>query len=164
MAALQGTCVILWLRAIGLEGFVGHVARYQGNLLGAQDRSWLLLTIQFGRTVITLQVPPLTHGPRASSVQIDSITAACAFAQHMVNTAEFFHDKLISLLWQYIFDSAWAVQTRSSFYVLLHSSRNSSRCSPLLSLASPPRPRFCAEDLPKPCWSTLRRGQPSTCY
>ena len=44
------------------------------------------------------------------------------------------------------------------------SSRNSSRCSPLLSLISPPRPRFCAEDLPKPCWSTLRRGQPSTCY
>ena len=36
--------------------------------------------------------------------------------------------------------------------------------SPLLSLASPPRPRFCAEDLLKPCWSTLRRGQLSTCH
>ena len=46
---------------------------------------------------------------------------------------------------------------------LLDSCSSSSRCSPLLSLTSPPRPRFCAEDLPKPCWSTLRRGQPSTC-
>ena len=45
-----------------------------------------------------------------------------------------------------------------------YSSRNSSRCGPLLSLISPPRPRFCAADLPNPCWSTLRRGQPSTCY
>ena len=36
--------------------------------------------------------------------------------------------------------------------------------SPLLSLTSPPRPRFCAEDLLKPCWSTLRRRQPSTCH
>ena len=44
------------------------------------------------------------------------------------------------------------------------SSRNSSRCSPLLRMTSPPRPRFCAEDLPKPCWSTLRRGQLSTFY
>ena len=39
-----------------------------------------------------------------------------------------------------------------------------SRCSPLLSLTSPPRPRFCAEGLPKCCWSTPRRGHPSTCY
>ena len=39
MAALQGTYVILWLRAIGLGGLVGHVARYQENRLGAQDRS-----------------------------------------------------------------------------------------------------------------------------
>ena len=45
-----------------------------------------------------------------------------------------------------------------------YSSRNSSRYGPLLSLTSPPRPRFCAEDLSKLCWSTLRRGQPSTCY
>ena len=29
----------------------------------------------FGRTVITLQTPPVTHGPRASSVQVDSIIA-----------------------------------------------------------------------------------------
>ena len=36
--------------------------------------------------------------------------------------------------------------------------------SPLLSPTSPPRPRFCAEDLLRPCWSTLRRGQPSTCH
>ena len=36
--------------------------------------------------------------------------------------------------------------------------------SPLLSLTSPPRPRFCAEDLPNPRWSTLRREQPSTCH
>ena len=44
------------------------------------------------------------------------------------------------------------------------SSKNSSRYGPSLSLISPPRPRFCSADLPNPCWSTLRRGQPSTCY
>ena len=44
------------------------------------------------------------------------------------------------------------------------SSRNSSRYEPLLRLISPPRPRFCSADLPNPCWTTLRRGQPSTCY
>ena len=49
-------------------------------------------------------------------------------------------------------------------FLCSYSSMNSTRCSPLLSLISPPRPRFCAEHLPKPCWSTLRRGQPSTCY
>ena len=49
-------------------------------------------------------------------------------------------------------------------FLYSYSSRNSSRCSPLLSLTSPPRPWFCAEDLSKPCWSILRRGQPSTCY
>ena len=27
----------------------------------------------------------------------------------------------------------------------------------------PPRPRFCVEVLPKPCWSTLLRGQTPTC-
>ena len=45
-----------------------------------------------------------------------------------------------------------------------YSSKNSRKCGPLLSLISPPRPRFCAADLPNPCWSTFRRGQPSTCY
>ena len=45
MAALQGTYVILRLRAIGLGGLVGHVAQYQENRLGAQDRSSLFLTI-----------------------------------------------------------------------------------------------------------------------
>ena len=45
-----------------------------------------------------------------------------------------------------------------------YSSKNSSRCGPPLSLISPLRPRFCAADLPNPCWSTLQRGQPSTYY
>ena len=44
------------------------------------------------------------------------------------------------------------------------SSRNGNRYGLLLSLISPPRPRFCSADLPNPCWSNLRRGQPSTCY
>ena len=64
----------------GLEGLVGHVARYQRNRLGAQDRSSLFLTVLFGRTVITLQTPSVTHGPRASSVQVDYPNAGCAFA------------------------------------------------------------------------------------
>ena len=49
-------------------------------------------------------------------------------------------------------------------FLYSYSIRNSSRCPPLLSLTSPPRTRFCAEDLPKPCWSISQRGQPSTCY
>ena len=37
--------------------------------------------------------------------------------------------------------------------------------SPLfLSLTSPPRPRFFAGDPLKLCWSTPRRGQPSSCH
>ena len=59
-------------------GGVSHVTRYQENRLGVQDRSSLFLTIPFGRTIITLQTPPVTHDPRASSVQVDSIIAACA--------------------------------------------------------------------------------------
>ena len=34
-------------------------------------------------------------------------------------------------------------------FLYSYSSRNSSRCSPLLSLTSPPRPRFCAVRPPK---------------
>ena len=56
----------------------------------------------------------------------------------------------------------WRSKSGLRFLYSYSSSRNSSRCSPLLSLTSPPRPRFCAEALLKPCWSTLRRGQPST--
>ena len=41
-------------------------------------------------TVITLQTPPVTHGPRGSSVQVDYPIAVCAFAQHVVNIADFF--------------------------------------------------------------------------
>ena len=44
------------------------------------------------------------------------------------------------------------------------SSTNRTSYGPLLSLISPPRPRFCSAGLPNPFWSTLRRGQPSTCY
>ena len=39
-------------------------------------------------TVITLQIPPVTYASRASSVQVRCPIAACAFAQHMVNTAD----------------------------------------------------------------------------
>ena len=46
----------------------------------SQSRSSLFLTIRFGRTVITLQARPVTHGPRASAVQVDPTIAACAFA------------------------------------------------------------------------------------
>ena len=56
------------------------MARYEVNRFGAQDRSSLFLTIPFGRTVITLKAPPVTHGRRASSVQADCSIAGCAFA------------------------------------------------------------------------------------
>ena len=39
-------------------------------------------------TVITLQIPPVTYAPRPSSVQVGCHIAGCAFAQHMVNTAD----------------------------------------------------------------------------
>ena len=66
---------------IGLGGLIRHhVARYQGNRLGAQNRSSLFLTTLFGRMVITLQTPPLTHGPRASLVQVDCTIAGCVLA------------------------------------------------------------------------------------
>ena len=38
---------------------------------------------------ITVQTPPVTHGPRGSSVQVDCPIAACTF-EHMVKTADFF--------------------------------------------------------------------------
>ena len=61
----------------------------KGNCFGAQDRSSLFLTtILFGRTVTTLQTPPVTHALRASSVQVDCPTAGCAFAKHMVNITD----------------------------------------------------------------------------
>ena len=59
------------------------MAQYQGNRLGAQDRPSLFLTIPFGRTVITLETSPVTHGPRASSVQENSIIAACARGRYI---------------------------------------------------------------------------------
>ena len=40
----------------------------------------LFLSILFGRTVITLQTPPLTHGPRTSSVQVNCTIAWCVLA------------------------------------------------------------------------------------
>ena len=49
-------------------------------------------------------------------------------------------------------------------FLYSYSSRNINRCSPLLSLTSPQTPWVRAADLSKPCWSTLRRGKPSTCY
>ena len=39
-------------------------------------------------TVITLQTPPVTHAPQWSSVQVGCRIAGCAFAQHMVSTAD----------------------------------------------------------------------------
>ena len=41
-----------------------------------------------GRTVIILYTTPVPHGPRGNSVQVDSIIAACAVAEHMVNNAD----------------------------------------------------------------------------
>ena len=66
----------------------------------------------------------------------------------------------------YIFcgnNSVLGIRARSPFSVLLQQLEQQHVCPPLLSLTSLPRPRFCAEDLPKLYWSTLLRGQPSTC-
>ena len=77
------------------------MARYQGNRLGAQDRSSLFLTIQCGRTVIALQAPLLTSGPRASSVQVDSIIPPRVHLRSMVNTAD--KSPQVDTRYQYIF-------------------------------------------------------------
>ena len=51
-------------------GVVRHVDWRQGSRLGAQDRT--------ERTAMTLHTPPVSHGPRGSLVQVDSIIAECA--------------------------------------------------------------------------------------
>ena len=56
--------------------------------LGAQDRSSLFLIIQFGRKVITLHTPPISHGPRARSVLVSSMAGTCACAQPMANNVD----------------------------------------------------------------------------
>ena len=114
-------------------------------------------------TVVTLQIPPVTRGPRASLVQVGCPIAACAFAWHMVNTADFGPRLVdISLVCGNIFSRV--VLGRPEPGLPPCSSRNSSMYGPLLSLISPSRPRFCSAVLPNPCWSTLQRGQPSICY
>ena len=131
MAALQGTYVVLWLRAIGLGGLEGHVARCQGNRLGAQDRSSSFLTIPFERTVITLQTPAVTHGPRVC------ICLAHGKQRRSNSTTSWYLScgNIFSIvLWR----SKPDLRFLYSYYY--SSSRNSSRCSPLLSLTSPPRP------------------------
>ena len=40
------------------------------------------------RTVITLYAPPVPHGPRGSSVQVDTIIGACASAWYVINNAD----------------------------------------------------------------------------
>ena len=57
----------------------------------------------------------------------------------------------------------WRSKPRLRF-MYSYSSRNSNRCPPLLSLTSPPRPWFCAVDLPNPCWTALLRRNAFTCY
>ena len=56
---------------------VEHVAWRQESRLGVPRCFSLYRT---ARTVITLYTPPVPHGPRGSSVQVDSTIAVCACA------------------------------------------------------------------------------------
>ena len=102
-------------------GFVEHVAWRQGSRLGAQDRPHCFSLHRTGRTVTTLYTPPVPHGPRGSSVQVDSIFSR-VYLRSTRQTAQIqLHNKFVYLLWQYIFYSscALAVQARSPFSALL---------------------------------------------
>ena len=137
----------------------------QGSRLGAQDRSSLFLIIPYwthGHNPLHTSCTPwpvgqlgagrlhyrrvcicVAHGKQRRSSSTTSWYISCGNIFSLI------------VLWQ---------SKPGLRFLYSYSSRNSSRCSPLLSLTSPPRPWFCAEDLPKPCWSTLRRGRHSTYY
>ena len=71
---------------------LGGACRSCGTIPRKSSRSpgpFLVVSHYTGRTVITLRTPPVTHGPQASSVQVDSPTVGCGFASHMVDTADF---------------------------------------------------------------------------
>ena len=70
-------------------GVVGHVARYVPSKSFRSPGPFLVVShYTIWTTVITLQTPPVTHGPRPSSVQVDCDFAGCAFAYYTVNTAD----------------------------------------------------------------------------
>ena len=127
----------------------------QGSRLGAQDRSSLFLVIPYwahrhnplhtscapwpagqlgaGRLHYRRVCICVAHGKQRKSSYTTSWYLSCGNIFSIV------------VLWL----------SKPGFrFVLSYSSRNSSSRSPLLSLTLLPRPRFCAEDLPKPCWST----------
>ena len=128
------------------------MARYQGNRLGAQDRSSLFLTILFGRTVITLQTISCDPWP-PGKLGADRLhyRRECIFVAHgkHYHVQTFLRDKFISLLCGNIFLRVLLGRPEPGLPPC--SSRNSSRWyGPLLSLISPPRPRFCSSDLQTP--------------
>ncbi|CAM9777756.1 unnamed protein product [Ascophyllum nodosum] len=118
MAALQGTYVILWLRAIGLGGLGRHVARYQGNRLGAQDRLSLLLTLQFGRTIITLQAPCDPWPPGQLGAGRLHYRRVCICVADMVNTADKsqrqVHISLVAIYFRYFWRRRRAARSLTS--------------------------------------------------
>ena len=81
----------------------------QGSRLGAQDRFSLFLVIPFGCTVITLYPPYVPLSPRGSTVQVDSIIAACTSAQHTISNVDLPRRELgISLVAKYFIYSSGA--------------------------------------------------------
>ena len=107
-----------------------------------------------GRTVTTLYTPSVPHGPQGSSVQLGAgrlhYRRVCSCVAHDKQRGSSF-----TTSWYLSCGSIVSIvvlwRSKSGLRSLYsYSSRNRSRYSPLLSLASPPRPRFCAEDLSKP--------------
>ena len=138
----------------------------QGSRLGAQDRSSSFLVVPYwthgGHNPPNTSCAPWSAGQLGAGRIHYRRVCICVLHGKQRRSPE---TRSWYLSYGNIFSIVVLWRSKPSLrFLYSNSSRNSSTCPPLLSLPSPPRPRFCAEDLPKPCWSTLRRGQPSTCY
>ena len=133
-------------------GGVEYVAWRQGSRLGAQNRSSLSLVI-----------PYWTHGHNPLH------TSCVSWPTGQLGAGRLHYGRVCICVAhgkqrRSSFTTCWYLSRGNIFSIVVlwrskpglrflysYSSRNSSRCSPLLSLISPSRPCFCAEDLPNPC-------------
>ena len=106
----------------------------------------LFIIIPFERTFITFQTPPMPHGPWASLMQVSNKEVACSCTQPMANNADTASRQVdISLVAIVLF---WRSEPGFRF-LYSYSSRDTSRCPPLLSLTSLPETAVLRKRPPK---------------